>query len=105
MSGAGLEQQMTHKKAEEMGNNVQNYISVAGVFPSMHWDKPVKWHVEHFNLANVTHNMHHCKAILTKLTVIEPVVRINSDFSDLFMNQSYAILQLQTFSMYVHVCA
>lgn len=96
---------MTHKKAEEMGNIVQNYISVAEVFPSMHWEKPVKWHVEHFNLANVTHNMHYCKAILTKLTVIEPVVGINSDFSDLFMNQSFAILQLQTFSMYVHVCA
>lgn len=29
-----------------MENIIQHYISVSGVFPSMQWEKPVKWHVE-----------------------------------------------------------
>lgn len=42
------DQQITHKKAEEVENIVQNDISVSGVFASMQWDKPVKLHEEHF---------------------------------------------------------
>lgn len=38
---------------------------VSGALPSMHWEKPVKWHVEHFNrdknLQNATHSVHFYK--------------------------------------------